>query len=716
MKIWRNADGVAHVEGVNLEDAINGMGYAHGRDRAMQLLLMRILGQGRGSELLDAGDEMLKIDLFFRRMNWHAHMAEEMEKFPGDSLSLCQSYCDGVNTALSEKFPWEFKLLGYKPEPWTVEDILLMSRMMGYLTLAQSQGEMERLFVEMVQAGVSEEKLQDLFPGILGGMDLDLIRQIKLGERIMSPVSLWNIAAPVMMASNNWVVSGKKTLSGKPILCNDPHLELNRLPGVWYEMVIKTPDNYVMGGTVPGAPGFPVGRNSAMGWTATYTFMDATDSWIENCRDGHFFREPDGWLPFRKRTETILRKKKPPVDMVFYENDHGVLEGDPHQPGYRLTTAWASARSGALSIGNLLKILNAKTVAEGMGLLGLVETAWNFVLADNEGNIGYQMSGMMPKRRAGISGFVPLPGWKPENDWQGFESFEDLPRSINPECGFIVTTNQDLNHLGRMKPLNIMMGPYRADRISDLLSGKDRLTCEDMFNFHYDVYSRQAKAFMKILSPLLPDTPAGNILKTWDLCYDTESTGAWLFERFYKILHQEVFGDKGFGRAAVDHLDRHTGIFNDFYVNFDRVLLSENSVWFNGKTREEIYAKTVEKALMAEAPKKWGDDQKLMLTHILFDGKLPRFLGFDRGPVTVIGNRATVHQGQIYESAGRKTSFAPSYRMVTDFSKDEIFTNMAGGPSDRRFSKWYCSDLTNWETGKYKRLGPDAGEKTLKFP
>jgi len=222
MKIWRNADGVAHVEGVNLEDAINGMGYAHGRDRAMQLLLMRILGQGRGSELLDAGDEMLKIDLFFRRMNWHAHMAEEMEKFPGDSLSLCQSYCDGVNTALSEKFPWEFKLLGYKPEPWTVEDILLMSRMMGYLTLAQSQGEMERLFVEMVQAGVSEEKLQDLFPGILGGMDLDLIRQIKLGERIMSPVSLWNIAAPVMMASNNWVVSGKKTLSGKPILCNDP--------------------------------------------------------------------------------------------------------------------------------------------------------------------------------------------------------------------------------------------------------------------------------------------------------------------------------------------------------------------------------------------------------------------------------------------------------------------------------------------------------------
>lgn len=715
MEIRRNADGVAHVSGVDWKDVVYGMGYAHGRDRAIQLLLMRILGQGRGCEFLDPGDEMLKIDMFFRRMNWHAHMTEELKKIPSDVLVLCQSYCDGVNTALSEKIPWEFKLLGYKAAPWILEDILLMSRMMGYLTLAQSQGEMERLFVEMVQAGVSEEKLNELFPGILGGMDLDLIRQVKLEERIVSPVSLWNIAAPVMMASNNWAVSGKKTASGKPILCNDPHLELNRLPGVWYEMVVKTPDAYVMGGTIPGAPGFPVGRNPSLGWTATYTFMDATDSWIENCREGKYFRESEGWVPFRKRTETILRKKKPPVEVVFYENDHGVLEGDPHLPGYRLTTAWTSAQSGALSIVNLLKMFSAGTVSEGMTLLGRVETAWNFVLADAGGNIGYQMSGMMPKRREGVSGFVPLPGWLPQNDWQGFENFEDLPRSENPECGFIVTTNQDLNHLGRVKPLNIMMGPYRADRIADLLDGKDRLTCEDMFKFHYDVQSLQAHAFMKILSPLLPDNPTADILKNWDLRYDSASKGAWVFERFYKILYREVFGENGFSPAAVDHLEGKTGIFNDFYLNFDRVLLSKKSAWFGGKSREEIFALAAEKAL-AETPRKWGDDQKLLLTHILFDGKLPKFLGFDRGPVTIIGNRATVHQGQIYESAGRKTSFAPSFRMVTDFAEDALFTNMAGGPSDRRFSKWYCSDLTNWETGKYKRLGPDAGEKMLKFP
>jgi penicillin G amidase len=104
-----------------------------------------------------------------------------------------------------------------------------------------------------------------------------------------------------------------------------------------------------------------------------------------------------------------------------------------------------------------------------------------------------------------------------------------------------------------------------------------------------------------------------------------------------------------------------------------------------------------------------------MLENIFFGGKLPRFLGFDRGPITLIGDLATPHQGQIYESAGRKTTFAPSYRMVTDLATDEIHTNLAGGPSDRRFSKWYCSDLDNWINGRYKTLRPDAAGEKLPF-
>jgi penicillin amidase len=320
----------------------------------------------------------------------------------------------------------------------------------------------------------------------------------------------------------------------------------------------------------------------------------------------------------------------------------------------------------------------------------------------------------MPRRRPGVSGFVPLPGWNPENDWQGFEDPADLPASFNPDCGYLVTCNQNLNHLGRAKPINVGMGPYRSDRIGRLLSEDNKITCETMFKLHFDIYSTQAAAFMEILGPLLPDTEQGRMLRNWDFKYSADSEAAYLFDRFYKQLYQDVFGDHGFGVGAADHVETHTGLFNDFYINFDRILLSENSLWFGGNTREALFRQAAEKALQA-VPQKWGDTRQVMMKNILFDGKLPKFFGFDRGPITIIGSLATPHQGQIFESAGRLTTFAPSFRLVSDMVTDEIYTNMAGGPSDRRFSKWYVSDLENWKTGKYKKISAAPDKARLPF-
>ena len=713
-KIWRDQHGVCHVDGKDREEAFELMGYAHGRDRGMQMLLMRILGQGRTSEFLDSSDEMLEIDKFFRRMNWTGSTSLEADKFSPAAKGVADAYNKGVNKALSEKIPWEFKLFGYKPEQWRTEDSVLISRMIGYLTLAQSQGEMERLFIELVQAGIDSQRLDELFPGILGGLDVDLIKKIRLQERIVSPTSLWNIAAPIMIASNNWAVSGQKTASGKPILANDPHLEVNRLPNVWYEMALKTQDRYMMGGTMPGVPAVLVGRNPDLAWSATYTFMDSTDSWIEQCKNGNYLCEPEKWLKFSERTEIIKRKGKDAVTAVFYENGHGVLEGNPYDEGYYIATAWAPSLSGAVTYNSFVKMWDAGNVKEGMDILGYVESTWNFVLADTQGNIGYQMSGLMPKRRQGISGFVPLPGWEAINNWQGFEKPEDLPRCYNPQSGYFVTTNQDLNEFGKASPINVGMGSYRSDRIGGLLSENNKITCEHMYKIQHDVFSTQAESFMKILAPLLPGSAKAQTLKNWDLEYSADSEEAYLFDRFIKELYKLVFGKNGFGSEAASYLDGHTGIFNDFYVNFDRILLSEDSAWFGGKKREDLYLQAAEKALK-ELPRKWGDGRKLVLTNILFNGKLPRFLGFDRGPVTIIGSLATPHQGQIFQSAGRQTSFAPSFRMVTDLSTDDIYTNMSGGPSDRRFSKWYCSDLDNWMTGKYKKIGIDPGQEKIAF-
>ncbi|MDT8272384.1 MAG: penicillin acylase family protein, partial [Desulfomonilia bacterium] len=268
---------------------------------------------------------------------------------------------------------------------------------------------------------------------------------------------------------------------------------------------------------------------------------------------------------------------------------------------------------------------------------------------------------------------------------------------------------------GTARPSNLPMGPYRAERIAELLEEGTNLSCSDMYALHHDVYSRQAKTFMELITPLLPDTPAGRLLKEWDCRYTADSKGAWLFKEFYRTLYQEVFGKHGFGPAATLHLATHTGIFNDFYLNFDRVLLSTESAWFNGSTREQLFQRALNSTLARE-PMAWGQSQQLMLSHILFGGRLPKWLGFDRGPITLIGDLATPHQGQIFESAGRKTCFAPSLRMVIDLSTDEVHTNIPGGPSDRRFSRWYCSDLQNWIEGRYKTLSPDSGQTFLPFP
>jgi len=716
VQIHRGPHGVPHVDAPDEVGLYWGLGYAHARDRGLQMLFMRILGRGTLSEHLDSSEASLAIDTFFRKMNWTGGVTEQVEALSEPTKRFIDAYCDGVNTAFSEKTPWELKLLGYRqPDPWSVDDSVLLSRMTGFLTLGQSQGEVERLFVELVQAGVTPDKLEELFPGILGGLDIEALQKVTLEERIVPPEVLWEIGAPRLMASNSWVVSGSRTESGKPLLANDVHLEVNRIPAIWYEIMLRTPTRYCAAFTMPGLPGLLIGRTNDLSWGVTYAFQDATDYWIEQCRDGKYLYDGE-WLPFRTRTETIKRKKKPPVEVTFYDNDHGVLEGDPNVEGSYLTICWAGLATGALSFNGMVGIFGAETIEDGMRALISVEGPWCWVLADAAGDIGFQMSGMVPRRRKGVSGFVPLPGWEPANDWQGMVPLADLPRVVNPEQGYFVTANQDLNAYGSVQASTIAMGPYRAERIAALLEEKEELTAQDMSAIHADVFSTQAESFMAVLKPLLPDTEQGRLLQQWDCCYDPASQGAYLFEQVYQQLYSEVFGrgGAGMGEQVIDHLWHQTGTFIDFYLNFDRVLLSESSAWFGEESRDDIFSRAARKALNTP-PIPWGETRQVSLPHVLFGGKLPRFLGFDRGPITLPGGRATVCQGQIYQSGGRTTTFAPSMHMVADMAGQGTRTNLAGGPSDRRFSRWYCSELEAWVKGTLKHMKPSA-VATLPFP
>jgi penicillin amidase len=703
---------VPHVRASSESDLYRGLGWCHGRDRALQMLLVRILGQGRAAECLDDTDDALKIDRFFRRMNFGAGAEDAVGKLADEDRRLMQAYCDGVNEALRRRVPWELRVLRHRPAEWTPADCMLLQRLIGYIALAQSQGEMERLVVEMVQAGVPSPLLDELFPSALGDLDPELLRTVTLGERLVPEAVRWNVALPRAMASNNWVVAGSRTASGAALLSNDPHLEANRLPAMWCEAVLELGDRYCLAATMPGLPSALLGRTNDLAWGATYTFMDAIDSWVEDCRDGCYRRTEGGnttWHRFRVRTEVIRRKRHPDVTLTFHENDHGVLDGDPMCAGRYLATRWASGSgTGAKSTAAVFGILHAGDVESGMALLGQVETAWNWVLADRHGNIGYQMSGTMPVRGRG-NGLVPLPGWDPANDWKGIVPATDLPRTTNPDCGFLVTANNDLNHLGRVRPINLPMGSSRADRIAQLLAERDDWSPATTQAMHMDTVSRQAAAYMEPLRPLLPDTPAGSLLRDWDCGYDLESGGATLFELFYRALLLDVFG-RTCGTDIVRHLLDETGIVVDFYANFDAVLLDADSGWYGEEGRDATWRR-IAAAVVTAPPQAWGERQQVVMRHLLLGGRLPRWLGFDHGPIPIRGSRGTIHQGQVYRSGGRDTSFAPSFRLVTDFGEEAVHTGIAGGPSDRRFSRWYVSGVADWLAGRTKRLEPSRGDQ-----
>jgi penicillin G amidase len=490
------------------------------------------------------------------------------------------------------------------------------------------------------------------------------------------------------------------------VLSGDPHLEL-RLPAIWSEVVGTWEGRWVVAATMPGLPGFLVARTDRLAWSPTYAFMDATDSWVEECRAGSVRRDVDGqpsWVPAVRRVETIAVRRGSPVELVVHETDRGVLDADPHDDGLHLATRWSGREGGAASMEAVVGLLRAQDVDAGRAAIGRLEMAFNWLLADDAGSIAYQMSGLLPLRSRPDSGLVPQPAWDPSTAWQGFASPEDLPRDKDPERAYLVTANDDLNHLGRLAPSTLPMGDSRAVRIAEALAANDAWSVEDSRRLQTDVVAAHPRRYLEVLRPLLGSEGNEGVLCDWDGSYGVDSVGATLFERWYRGLVLDVLGGV-VGAEVVEHLLDETGILADFYGNVDGVLLREHSVWFGGATRDEVYARVAKRTLPG-AVEPWGATRPTTARHLLFGGTPLARLGFDRGPFPLPGGRGTVQQGQLYRSAGRETSFMPTLRFVTDFAEDSAHTALAGGPSDRVRSRWYASGFDDWRAGRLKTLRP----------
>ena len=709
VKIQRMPDGFPRIESDEKIDLHYGLGYIHGHDRQMQMWLMKIIGRGRASELLKADDELIELDKFMRWINLGGDTADEARQLSDEAGQICRAYCRGVNDAVAgSNLPLEFRLAGYKPDSWTPEDNILIMKMIGFVGLSQSQGDTEKFILQIIRNDVDPLKIKELFPYIKEDIPDDLIeiiKQVKIVRPIMPETIKWLGRLAGFSASNNWAIGPEKTASGKAMLCGDPHLAF-QLPSIWYPALMISKDHYMMGATLPGVPSVILGRSPNLSWAVTYGTMDMMDYFIEEVRDQKYRRD-DKWLPFQVSEQVIKPKKKAPVVVKVYENDHGFLEGEPDEDGYYLCLAW-TGRLGSVaeSANNLLKVPDAVNAEEALNYFARLSFApFNWITADTAGNIGCQLSGLYPQKAENTSGLLPYLGWDESQDWKGMIDPAKYPRVLNPEQGFIITANQDLNHLGDVAPMTLPMASYRADRIQELLEMGKALSTEDMKKMHYDLYSKQAEAFMEIIKPLLPASENGDILKNWDRKYDAASFGATLFERIYRQLLIIVFGENGMGADIVAYMIDESPMFAMLHGNLDQVLLKKTSAWFADQPRDRIYRKAIDCGLSNPAVP-YGQTRKVYISNMFFGGQLPKIFGFDYGPYEHIGSRATIPQSQIFKAMGRPSSFAATYRMITDMDNEELLSNLPGGASDRRFSKYYTMGISDWVNARYNIYKP----------
>jgi penicillin amidase len=712
VRLSRNEYGVPLVQPEKFIDIFYGLGWVHAFDRGVELELTRLIAKGKAAEHLEASEELIATDIGMRRWNMWGDAVGQVGKLTPEALKTCEAYCKGVNEVTQGKRPFEFKLIFHRPAPYTPADCIMMPKLIGLVDLTETQGWAEKLIVQMLQHGVSLEMLREMFPYLTDRPDaefLDILMQVKLNEPIVPETKAWS-ALPRMTASNNWAVSGERSASGKPILCGDPHLDSARLPAIWQEVMVRCEDPqpfWFAGSTVPGVPLAPLGRTNHIAWSPTYGYMDVVDFFVEEVRDGRY-RRGDEWHDFQVREETIGLKKGEPRKVHFYENEHGVLDGDPSEDGYYLCMAFSMGRGrGAGTINHGLEFMMAHTVEEALPHLAALDFgSQNWVCADAEGNIGYYQSGLSPVRAEGSSGMLPMPGWDPAFDWKGTHPVEKNPHLYNPPEGFINTSNQDMNFCADVQVCNLPQNNWRARYVEELLATRSDHTPESMQKMHYDTYSVQAREWMPIIKPILPGGNArADALKAWDLRYAPDSVGATIFENIYLEMARIVFGEQSLGSEVMTCLMDEVIIFADFTASFDGVMLREESTWFGGKSRDELLSVAIERGLATEA-KPWGETRQVMMNNIMFAGRFPKWLGFDYGPVVIIGGRATIPQGQIFQTQGRLSTYSPTYKFVTDFAEECIYSAMAGGPSDRRFSKWYTSGIADWLAGKYRRMCP----------
>lgn len=715
----RDDAGVPHIAADSWRGALYGLGYLHALDRPTQMLFARAVACGRSAEWIADKPNLVETDRFFRRVGLYLHLKREVHELGDGPFGDMTAYCEGVNDGFQQSGrTLPMRAAGFRAHPWDQQAVMLIANLLNFGGLAVTQQQNERLLIELIQAGVDPPRLREMFEPLLDDVDVALLKRVQISNRLSDEALELIADLPRLAGSNAWAIAPSRSGTGGALLASDPHLEINRLPAIWYEAVVRWQDQCVLGATLPGCPVFAVARTRRLAWGVTYLKGDTSDYFIEDVRPyetGWQYRRGDAWHEFDCRREKIHRKGAASEELVVYHNPLGTLDGDPAQdgPGYYLTTAWTGASEGVgRSLVTWLRLPHCGTALEALDLVrDCPQPTLCWVVADAEGHIGLQANGRFPLRRDGVTGLTPVPAWDEENHWRGWVPVEALPRVYDPPEGFVASANEDINPPGGPKLITMPVPSYRKRRIVERLLELPSATIADMQALQYDVISLQARDLLAIFLPHLPPGPIEDRLAAWDCNYAPASLEATLFSRLYRNVLLEVFGEDpnagGLGWRRMLYLCTRAGYSSMIVTAIDRLLHRDDSLWWSSRDKSELIRRAAAK-LDKEKDQPWAVTNAFNFTNRFFEAQfVGRALGFHTGELPMPGCHATPFQGHLLRAAKRETTFAPSYHFVTDLGTQEAWTNLPGGPSESRFSKWYTSDIPRWRDGEYKRLAAD---------
>jgi len=724
--VIRDAAGVPTIRADSQHDLYLALGFVHAQDRLWQMDLQRRVTQGRLSEIF--GAVALDTDRFMRTLGLYRHAAAGVPFMSPEFKGVLDAYAQGVNDFLAsgKSLPIEFTLLNYRPDPWAPGDSLVIGKLFD-LQLAGNYRD-ELLHAKLAET-LSADQIHELFPdypkdGPVALAKLaELTRGLPLGHLL---AALPDEVGP-KRASNNWVVDGAHSVTGKPLLANDPHLDYSA-PLIWYLARLEAPNLTLAGVTVAGSPALILGHNDRIAWGYTTTNADVEDVFVEKIdpADPTHYLTPGGSAPFDTFQEQIPVKGAAPETLTIRATRHGPVISDLAGPMTRAETGTVLALETSFLIDDDRSSEAQWRVGLARGWPSWVEALrlftapmQNMVYADRDGNIGFFAPGQIPIRKKG-DGTVPVPGWTGEYDWNGWVPFEELPQAFNPPSGHIATANNKIVPDSYPYLLTYDWNtPFRVERIEAGLAETPRQSIDSSAAIQADVVSLTAKHLLPLMLASEAADPrakqAMDLLAHWDAKMLADRPEPLIFTAWLRALNKHLYQP-----ALGDLFERYWGTNA---LATEGVLTSHQHWCGEGGCPAALQASL--KDALDELTQhygadmnawRWGTAHPALFAHPIFH-RLPILNRiFDR-QVPADGGVDTVNAGA-FQFANPDAPYTdihgPTLRAIYDLNDlDKSVFLTALGQSAHVLSPHYADLLPRWRAFDWLRLPHDAHGDTL---